>query len=279
MDVLVLVDQQNLYKACKAKDIPLDSIFEEIAKKALQKGALQEIRLFVPNYQLITGPWRLINKLQLRYGLVVDVCPALREGAEMEESYKDVVDFEVLKWIMNYIHPGIGPDLIVFVTGDGHFIVAANEARRRGKEIEFWVVDPDTTSHVLLRNMPVETIEISESILIGAEENPFLSTLNKVTTEEELNEKDKERLDSIRKAGEILPSIETAVTVEAKLNAIAKELHGQLGIGEKDAQEILKALMTLGIARIYPIVTHGLSIDSSSILFQWLQAAGNSTLT
>ena len=273
MEAMVLVDWQNLFNACKER-VPIDTVFGEITRQALERGPIREIRLFVPNYQLITTPWRLINNLQLRYGLTVDVCPALREGAEMEESYKDVVDFEILRLIMNYIHPGVGSDLIVFVSGDGHFIVAANEARRRGKEVEFWVVDPDATSNVILRNEKVREIKISDQpIFMGVEENPFLSTLHRATTEKKLNPKDKERLALLKKVDEVLfvsPAV-TAVTFEAKLNEISQAIHERAGIQEKDVRDVVKALMALGVARFYPVVSQELSIDTSSLLFQWLK--------
>ncbi len=271
MEVLVLVDWQHLFKACENR-FPLESVFAEIERRALEKGKIIDIRLFVPNYQLITSPWRLINNLQLRYGLVVDVCPALRERAEMEESYKDVVDFEVLKWVMNYIHPSIGPDLIVFVSGDGHFIVAANEARRKGKEVEFWVVDPNITSNVLLRNVPVVTIK--PGILLGTEENPFLSTLKKAMTGEELDKDDKKRLNDLKKAGEILPTLEKPVTLEAEMNAVVQEIQASFGIPERDARALLKALMVLNVVWIHPVTTHVFRVDKSPILFQWFKTAG-----
>lgn len=271
MKVLVLIDWQNLFNACKDK-VSLEGVFGEITRRALERGIIQEIRLFVPNYQLITSPWRLINQLQLKYGLGVDVCPALREGAEMDESYKDVVDFEVLRWIMNCIHPGIGPELIVFVSGDGHFIVAANEAKRRGKEVQFWVVDPDTASNVLLRNMPVVTIK--PGILLGTEENPFLSTLEKATTGKVLDKDDKKRMNYLKKVGEFLHTMEKPATLEAEMNTVVQEIQVSFDIPERDARALLKALIILNVVWIHPITTHVFRVDRSPILFQWLQTTG-----
>lgn len=274
MSVLVLVDWQNLFKACERRETPLEQVFEEIVRMAFERGTIEEIRLFVPNYQLIASPWRLLNTLQLKHGLAVEVCPVLREGAEMDkEGSKDVVDLSAYQWIAKHIYPGIGPEFVFFVSGDGHFIVAANEIRRRGKEVQFWVVDPDTTSNVIFKNVPVEIIKPRE-ILIGVEENAFLLMLNKATTGKELDEQDNRRLACLRRVSELLSVPERPVTLEAKINEVIISLIQQLGIPEDDARQALKALIVAGVVRLYPATTHGLIIDSSSLLFQWLQTTG-----
>lgn len=274
MSVLALVDWQNLFRACENR-FSIDTVLGEILSMAFQRNdSVEEVRLFVPNYQLITSPWRFINALQLKYGLKVEVCPALREGAEMEESYKDMVDFEVLGWTMKHVHPGIGPDLILFVSGDGHFILAGNEAKMRRKEVEFWVVDPNMTSGAILRNMTVRQIEISGQGILETEENPFISSLNKATTEQKLTEEDKERLGILRRMGEISTGMEKPVTIEAKMGEISQQFQKKLNVSERDVLKALKTLMVLRVARIYPVSSQGFSIDSSSLLLQWLKTTG-----
>lgn len=271
MNILILVDWQNLFKTCEGK-FHLDKVVEEIIRRALERGVLQEIRLFIPNYQLIAGPWKLINRLQLKYGLAVSICPCLREGAENGEGYKDLVDFEVLRWITKYLHPGTPPELVVFVSGDGHFLVAANEAKTRGKEVEFWIVNPETTSGAILGFQTFREIKIpGEPIFAEEEENAFIATLDKIQKGGETDEADKQRLSFLRKASEILAVIEEPFTLEKKIQEVNQELQQRLGISEKEAKEILKALMVLGAARIYPVASVGLTIDSTSLFLEWLR--------
>lgn len=275
MSILVLIDWQNLFKTCENLKISPDETLEEILRRAQERGQIEEIRLFVPNYQFITSPWRLINSLQLKYGLKVEVCPVLREGAEMdEESFKDLVDLSVFAWVTQYVRR-FGPELVVFVSGDGHFLLAANEVKRKGKEVEFWIIDPEATSGAILKNATVRKIEISDrAVLIATKENSFLLTLNRATTGKELSAEERQRLDTLNKAAEILPRLEKPLTLEMKAKEISRTLQEQLNIPEQDAQQIVEVFLATEMIRIYTTASAGFSLDSSSWLFQWLTFFG-----
>ena len=260
----ILIDLQNLFRACEGK-IPLDTIMGEITNRTLRCGEIQEIRLFVPNFQSL-APWQVINALQCKYGVEVSVCLTLREATN--GTMKDAVDLEVLKWIMNHVHKDIGPDLLVFVTGDSHFVVSANEARRRGKKVEFWFVDSNV-SGVIRQQEELRTIKFAPPIL-PAGENLFLTAVNKLNRQELLDDDDKKRLGML------------AMTAEKKIKSIgwwpstdelSKALSCEWGISSTDSQQIIEALMVLGVARVCPAITTTISIDTTSPLFQWISSS------
>lgn len=266
---LVLIDWQNLWQSCEKEISSSEKFLEEIIAGIIARDDLIEIRLFVPNYQYIKSPWESINRLQLKYGVTVSVCPVLRVEEEKEEGYKDLVDFEVLRWVMNYLHKGIPPELVVFVSGDGDFTVSANEAKKRGKEVEFWIVNPETTSDTILKFQVVRKIKIpGEPIFSG--ENTFLTTLEKIQENKEISEKDKQNLIYLEKASKILAKAERPITPESKLKQANQKLEKELGISQQKANELLKALMALGAVRLYSAVSWELTINFASPFLQWL---------
>ncbi len=274
--VQVIVDYQNLFRACTSKGINLDRAIEEIIRRGLERGHIHEIRFFVPNFQLITSPWRLLNYLQLKFSVAVEICPVLVEGAEMDEKrWKDTVDLSVLAFVMGHIHPKSGADLVVFVSGDGHFLCSSNLAKLQGKETEFWVVSSESTSGAIFRNAIVRELKISDQTVLTADgENPFLATLEKATAGKELNQDDKERIALLKRVAEILPNLGKPVTLEAKILSLAKEIGESLRVPEDDGQEILKALLALGIARIPQVPAYAFGADTFSSLFQWFKNTG-----
>jgi uncharacterized LabA/DUF88 family protein len=268
MQLTILIDWQNLFKACE-NNIPLDTVIGEITKKGLSKGEIQEIRLFVPLYQSLS-PWRTINWLQCKYSVEVSVCATLRkdEGTESETLMKDTVDFEILKWITKHVYLGVGPETIVFVSSDGHFIVSSNEAKRKGKRVEFWFVDISKVSGLIREQEEFREIKISPPILL-TEENPFLSTLDKLNKQEPLNSEDQRRLEILAAMEKV--GMEKIVKTPAT-NGLSTMLGGELGLEETGSKQLLEALMALGVARIYPAISQTISIDTSSPLFQWISA-------
>ena len=263
--IQVIVDWQNVLKACENR-IPLDAIIGEITKRALKYGDIQEIRLFVPNYQSV-APWQILNGLQIKYGLEVSVSPTLREGTRVE-VLKDVVDFEVLRFVTKHVHANVGASTIVFVTGDSHFLVAANEARRRSKEVEFWFVDGQNVSGTIRRQENMREIKMTPPVLLS-DENPFLTSLAKATNQEPLDDQDYDRIELINRAAKInTKPIGWWLSVEAAFQFLSNEWN----VSETDCQQIMEALMVLGIARIYPATTTTVSVDTQSPLFQWLSA-------
>ncbi len=276
MDIEVIVDYQNLFKMCEGKGIELTRAIEEIMRRGLERGRIHEVRLFIPNFQLITSPWRLLNRLQLEFSVALEVCSVLTEGGEMDEKrWKDTVDSSVLTFVMRHIHPKSGADLVVFVSGDGHFLCSSNLAKLQGKEIEFWVVNPEATSETIFKNVIVRELTISDqTILAGSEENPFLTALQKATEGESLSPADKKRIALLKRVAGILPSLGKPVTLDSKIMGLAKEISESLGVPEVEGEGILKALIVLGIVRIPPVPTYGFGANTSSSLFQWLNSTG-----
>ena len=263
MSITVAVDYQNVYRACENK-IRLDIVFGEIMKKALAFGQIHEIRLFAPCYQS-AAPLKLLNMLQRRFGFEISSCLTLGQGSDL----KDTVDFEVLRWIIRNVYPGNDPDTIAFVTGDGDFIVSANEARRKGKEVEFWFIDSNNVSRSIREGEKFREIKASPAVLLSGN-NQFLTTLKKMQLEQRLDEADKDRLRLINRM--MTEEIDGSAKSETIL---ISEISDKLGINESVADDLIKALMAMDVARIYPAITKTLCVDSSSPLFQWVSNFAN----
>ncbi len=268
MQQAIYIDWHNLFKACEKNSIPLETVMGEITKKGLASGEIQEIRLFVPVY-LSATPWRVINALQCKFGVEVSTCPVLTEKTEAGIEMKDAVDFEVLKWVVKYLHQGVSPDTVIFVTGDGHFLISSNEAKRKGKKTEFWFVDSSSVHRLIKRQEEFREIKTSPPVSL-VKENPFLETLRKITDQEELDEKEKERLKILVRMTKT--KLQTPKEQQSAVNEISLLISAELGLSRSDSQQLLEALMTLGIARIYPAVNIVVDVDRSSPLFQWLRS-------
>lgn len=265
MDVQVLVDWQNLFKTCENR-FPIDRVVEEIIGMAEENGLITEIRLFVPNYQNMPWAWKLLNYLQLKYGVAIEVCPVLREGPEGEkESWKDLVDLSFYRWVAKHFSVYQKSKLVIFVSGDGHFVVAGNETRRRVKKVEFWIVDPQATSEAIFKVFQVREIKIRETSVLNTEENPFITAL-KNWKDGALTPTDRQRLDLLKKVLGLIPIIGIGVE-QTQLN---QEIQKRLEVPAEDVRNALQALIATGVMRIHPVIRQAASIDSSSSLFQWL---------
>lgn len=263
----ICVDYHNLFKACEKNNIQVETVIGELTEKGLANGEIHEIRLFIPNYQSAT-PWRAINAMQCKFGVEVSACPVLTENVGTGMEMKDAVDFEVLKWVGKHLHRNIVPKRVIFVTGDGHFLVSSNEAKRKGKEVEFWSIDPSSVHGIIKRQEEFREIKISPPILL-TKENSFLNILQQLTEGKEVSDKDKEKLEKIaRMARTKLNRPEELVSATDEASSL---ISAELGVSLSDSKELLEALMTLGIARIYPATNRVIDIDESSHLFQWLQ--------
>lgn len=272
MDRLVLVDYHNIFKLCKDK-IKLDDVFAAIWKE-IEKDGGGTIRIFVPNYQDST-PWRLINGLMINFGLKCETCIVLREGDEWQPEFKDVVDLSMLDWIKDNLHPDFEPKAVSFVTHDGDYIFSANEAKfRKKKEVDFWVIDPEMTSHIIKRYALVTVLDLAgiSFAMPEGKENLFVTALNKkLVTGKELTEEEKGRLTTLKQIVNLLPSLPQQETdVRSLIDSSAKQIKETANIEEETAKEGLKSLAVLGAIRFYPRTMTTCQIDSSSPFFQWL---------
>jgi len=265
MNTLILVDYQNVFKVCEKREIQLDEIFREIIKKGREKGNIQDIRLFVPNYQQATFPWKLINYLQLAYGVSVETCPVLREGTEGEGESKDLVDGIAFSWLTKYIQLDFGPELIVFVTGDGHFNTSGHEVIRRGKEVEFWILDPEATSQALLKIFPFEKLEVKAN----EETNPYALVLKKrLEPGVKLSEEEMEKIKILKKIQKFL-SLRPSYGIEPQIakDFLSHRVAEVINVKKEEAEEVIEGLINLRVIQIHSTY----SIDSSSPYYQWLE--------
>lgn len=265
MDLTVVVDWQNIFKGCEAKEVHINAIFSEILRMANERGSLREIRVFVPIFQGATGPWRLINDLQIKYNFSVEGCQVLREENGNGGEYKDVVDLKVLSWAITYSKSL--PELVAFVCSDGHFTVAANVIS--GRQREFWVMEKSQTSQAILRNFPVRTINFAGETVLLPEPGPFLeSTLSLVTMGQGTKE-DKERVSIMKDISQLVAERKKPVTLES-IQELTNEAANALKISEKEVKEAIKALLALKAIDIHPVSLNRIDVNPYSRIYQWL---------
>ena len=260
MLISILVDLVNLQKA--SEGISLETIIGEIIQKGLSRGELLEVVLFVPCYQSV-APWKTINELQCRYGVQVVSCAVLRNGGD---TWKDTVDLQFLMWVKNHLHYKIGPDTVVFVTGDSHYIVAARQAEGKGKTVEFWFVKKSScvSGQIRLNETFREVVIAPASAFSG--DNPFLETLGKLVSQGEssLDPDDRRRMEKISKL--LGADIKNGQTRDELIESASKSLGFEL----EETQKMVEALMVADIARIYPAMTLAVSFDRGSSISQWI---------
>lgn len=257
----ILVDFYNLYKICESAGTRLETVIGEIMKMGLANGEIQQIRLFVPHYEA-AGPWRMLNALQIRYGLAVEACPVLSERIDNRKSeIKDAVDFYVLLWVEKNLCNGAGSDSVIFVTGDGHFLISSSMAKLKGKKVEFWFVNPQSTHQMIKRQEDCREISVSPATT-PTQANIFLETLQRFLGGSPLLDDDRRRLEIIAKVAK--------TSMKQAEFGLSSQLSSQLGIDQSEATELLEAMMVLGIARVYPSVQNVIDFDTSSSLFQML---------
>lgn len=273
MAIAIYVDYENLRKQCEINNIQIETVIGEITQKALAKGQIHECRLFVPSYFTSTA-WRILNSFQHKFGVEISACAVLSQKANSDVRLKDCVDLEVFRWVLNHVHHNIGPNMVIFVTGDGHFLFSGNETKRRGKEIEFWSLNAQSVHGLIKRQEIFREIKIEDQIVL-AEENRFLTAMNNTLAGNNSIVGDAERVNMMVRF--IKANVEYPA-MESTLKEASDMIGSLLGILVDEAQELLEAMMALGIARIYPSVRTVIDINKASNLFQWLQSQ-SSTLT
>ncbi len=248
----------------KDKDRTENVIFE-IVKMGRRKGELLEVRLFAPNYFFgkdcqEMGNW--INFLMLKHGLVKEDCPvSSMHTSDGETKIKDSVDGRVRAFVVNHVHKDIGPELIIFVTGDGDFVEFSNIAKNKGKQTEFWSVDLSGTSRFIKREEHFKEIEVDYPSL---DENPFLVAVKKATKKLELSEREKVSLKLIAKMADMkLQGCEIA--------EMSNLISGRLGISHAEADRLLEMLTALNVAEISFSAIRVVTVDYLNVLFQYLR--------
>ena len=260
----IYIDYHQLHLQCGKSGISMDDAMTQIVEMGLEKGEISEIRLFVPTYLNDTRPWHTINELEKKFGVEVSVCPTLTEESESGIKMKDAVDAKVLVWVKTHLHKGVTPNLVIFVTGDADFIVIAHEVKKKGKKVEFWSVDTSNVNSLIKRQ---ETFAIIKPA--SQPENPFTESLQKIIDEKPVDEKDRWRFAKIAQLI-VLQRKKPVVKRSSKeaVNHVSLLISADLGISFAEAKDLLGALMTLEVARIYPVIDRIVNIDASSNLFE-----------
>jgi uncharacterized LabA/DUF88 family protein len=266
----ILVDYHQLVKICGNAEIPVETAVEAILKKGLERGEVNEIRLFVPVYLNDSRPWHTINELQKKFGVEVSACPALTEETEFGVKTKDAVDAKVLLWVKTHLHKGIVPNLVIFVTGDSDFVMISNEAKKKGKKIEFWSINASNVSSLIKRQEKFELITMRQS-----GENLFLKTIEKATSGQTISSDDKRRIEMILKLRDISsPNRKTSKTAIEAMEKAANDAREALGISQNESIQLIESLMLMEAARLHSALDNRIEIDVSSDLFQLLPLCG-----
>ena len=164
------------------------------------------------------------------------------------------------------MHRNVGPNLLVFVTGDSHYMVAAREAEKKDKTVEFWFLkkSPNVSAGIRYQENFQEIIIAPASNPSG--ENPFLDALGKLVSsgESSLDQEDKRRIRMVSDFAKA--DIKNGLTREGLAESASKKLGFELA----DTKMLVEALMVADIARIYPAINLAISLDRSSDLLQWI---------
>ena len=136
----------------------------------------------------------------------------------------------------------------------------------KGKKIQFWSVDHDSTSGTILRQEEFREIKTAPPILL-TKENPFLVTIEKFTSGKPLSCEEKERLITISKIATLnLNCTRNSASLNEAINFIATKLQIAVNI----SRELLEALMALGMVKVHSAVGTAICLDRANPLFQWL---------
>lgn len=280
MKIFVLVDWWNFFKSCTDLSISPDQAMTAIRRMVLEKGFLKEIRLFVPSFlQPYEEPWKLLNQLQHRHGFKIDVCPVLREGPEIHDEgrFKDIVDFEALKYLLEWIHAGDDIDLVALVAGDGHFLTSYHALSNMGKMPKFWLVDRSIASGVIVRELDFEVIELAgRPIIQEAEKNPFVSAMS-MAQKGTLSEENRQKISNLQRIADELASLQNTNIgsgIDAIVSKLQASLSSALSLPEKEVRDAIIALIATGEAQLVPASVGEIQIDPASLFFQRLENSG-----
>ncbi|OGZ64050.1 MAG: hypothetical protein A3A98_03845 [Candidatus Staskawiczbacteria bacterium RIFCSPLOWO2_01_FULL_40_39] len=270
MQLSIIGDYENLRWAIQDKEareknpISMETVTGEIIEKGLALGEIHDFRFFIPAYFNGTS-WRLINALMCKFGVKVEVCPVLTEQAGNLGGMKDAVDFAVLEWIKDHLHKNVAPKQIIFVSGDGHWIMSGNAAKMKDKKVQFWSLDSSNVHGTILRQEEFREVKIKASSTLLAGDNPFFQTLNKLIDGKEINGQDSANLKMMARIAQ------SDLNGSSETDDVSSLISTNLGISPKEALALLEALMALDIARIHPAIKRVINIDKSHHLFEWLQ--------
>ncbi len=238
----------------------------EIMRMGRNRGEVVEAKLFVPIYYFHKEEcqeiWGWLNFLCLKFSLTLEGCPVSSVyTTDKVRRMKDSVDPRVSMFVVNHIYKGIGPELVIFVTGDGDFLGISGKAKNKSKLTEFWSVDPENTSRFIRREENFSEIEVTSSL----QENPFLVSLVKANKkEEELTDEDKRRLALVAKMADLQLQGKEFENMSILVSA-------GLGTTPAESEHLLDLLTTLKVAEIHPVTKWVVDVDYFHGLFQYLQ--------
>lgn len=218
---LVIVDYQNVRHQAGKLGVSLTRLAQALWEKARTLPGILDIRLFVPILQATTH-WNEVNALALRHGFSVEACPFLREGS----TRKDTVDSVIFRWLTQYASPAAN---IVFVTGDGDFVVAATLLKTQGKMVEVWSFSAEQTSEVLFTTLGTRILLPSQETPLRNHTNPYALAVEKLLGGQKLSSSEVERLERLVEA---VPARESDQDL---LNALE-------GLGSRQSPSALRAL-------------------------------------
>lgn len=271
MQHAILVDYHQLFKLCEKIDMPVEVAIEAIMKKGLERGEINEMRLFVPTYLNDPRPWYTINELEKTFGVEISACPTLTESTESGIRMKDAVDAKVLIWVKTHLHKGVVPNLIIFVSGDSDFVIIGKEAQKKGKKIEFWSIDPSSVNVLIKRQEKFGHVTMATS-----PENPFITTVTKVTTGKPLVEADKKRLDMIMAVAKIqMRPNGPQKNLKRAIEQAAQQIGTIVGLKPQESLQLTETLIAFEAVVAYPVIDYQVHIDASSSLFQLLKMTSN----
>ena len=267
----IYIVYHQLVILCDKNSIPLEMAVKAIMENGLRedKDEIQEMRLFVPNYQNDSRPWRKINELQKNFGVNVETCPVLTEETEMGNKMKDAVDASLSDWVDRHLHSGVTPNQIILVTGDSDWVLIAHKIRSKKKKVEFWSVDPSSVNALIKR---IEAFKDIKAFLKMPTENPFISALGRFADGGPLEAFDEKRLELMRAITKIKPQNAKKRNSSAEaVQWMSQKISKELGVSENEGRQMIEALLSLNAVKIFPVVDRIVEIDVSSSVFHLLE--------
>lgn len=268
MQLTIFVDFYNLYCMLGKGTRKTTEAIAEIMRMAKRKGEITEVILFIPIFlenksREINRMWHLINDLSLTFGLEIKACPVSRRGTSEGLKMKDWVDSSVLVHVTRHVHKDIGPELIIFVTGDADLKKSSTEAEHRSKKTEFWSVDPNNTSSFIRQEGSFREIEVSSTSSL--QENPFAVALDKMLSGIDLSPQEVEALRLVAR----VPSLKLREQDEFDMVVLLNE---KLNIPYELAQQLVEMLVVLGVADVDLAVKRVVRVNDLHVLFQRIQS-------
>jgi len=259
----ILIDFHNLFMMLGKDTDKTRAAIAKIMRMARKRGDVLEARLFVPIYFFNEGSentWRFINALSLTFGLEVEACTVSSVSTDVGRRMKDSVDNGVMMHIVRNIHRDIGPELVVFVTGDGDFIKFSTQAQNKGKVTEFWSVDPQNTSQLIKQEGNFQEVDLRD-----LQTNLFLIALDKAIKKIDLEGVELRALEFVVKLAEVQLG-------ECEVREMSILISDRIGISHADSDRLLEMLTTLGIAEVKLAIKRVINIDYFHSLFEFLRS-------